>query len=120
VLVFVYFLCSAMRGEIMRQIVEALLDFQFSKMVTPRLAPVVYLIAIAMSALFSFGMMFRMGFWGFLVGTVSFAASVVMWRVMIEVALSVFQIAKYTQETARQGRVAPPPPPQRDPDSVRA
>jgi hypothetical protein len=88
----------------MNSILNALLDLQFTKMVTPKLAPLVYLICIVMSAIMSLGMMVRLGFWGLVVGLLGFVASVVMTRVMIEVALAVFQIAKYTQETARQGR----------------
>ncbi len=88
----------------MNSILNALLDLQFTKMVTPRLAPLVYLICIVMSAIMSLGMMVRLGFWGLVVGLLGFVASVVMTRVMIEVALAVFQIAKYTQESARQGR----------------
>ncbi len=88
----------------MQKIFAALFDFSFKKFVTPQLAGFTFVIAIVVAGVSAL-LMLRMPL-GFIIAPVFFIASVVLARVCIEIALAVFQIARYSAEVARRGRPA--------------
>ncbi len=107
----------------MQEFIHGLFDFSFKKFITPKVAKVVYALAIAGAAVQAL-MLLRFGPFGIIAAPVFFFVTVVAARVFLEVSLAVFQIARYTAEIARRGRgdreveeessaPVPPPPPGR-------
>lgn len=93
----------------------ALFDLSFSEFVTTRLIKLLFMIAIAASALcalvmiiygFSFGGG-TVGFLSLILAPIIFFIDVLLARIWLELIIVVFRIAENTSEIARQGRTTP-------------
>lgn len=87
----------------MQDILASLTDISFSKFVTPKLMRYIYVLGILAAGVQSL-IWLRMGMLGYILAPLSFLLSVVLIRMALEMALAVFQIAKYAGEIARRGR----------------
>lgn len=95
-------------------LIEGLRDFDFRQMLTPRVIPVLYVLAMGFSAMLSIYLVMQgfrdswlMGLlWLFLLGPALFIALVVAARIALEFLVSVFHIALHVEEvTAAAGRI---------------
>lgn len=90
----------------MQELISGLFDFSFKKLITPKLAKIIYItsiggcILVALLTIAASPSLFT-----FLSGIVTCIVGIVVARVSIEVALAIFQIARYTGELARRGRL---------------
>lgn len=87
----------------MQEIIAGLSDLSFRKFVTPKILKYIYILAIAGSALQSL-LWLRLGTVGIIAAPIAFLVSIVFIRMFMEMALALFQIAKYAGEIARRGR----------------
>lgn len=87
----------------MQDIIASLTDISFRKFVTPKLMKYIYVLGILASGAQAL-IWLRMGMIGYIFAPLSFLLSVVMIRMVLEMALALFQVAKYTGEMARRGR----------------
>ncbi|MDA9951069.1 DUF4282 domain-containing protein [Oligoflexaceae bacterium] len=89
----------------MQELLTGLFDFSFKKLITPKLAKVIYVLSIIGSVLTAlFTIAASPSVFTFLSGIVMCIVSIVCARVAIEVSLAIFQIARYTGEMARRTR----------------
>jgi uncharacterized membrane protein YccC len=89
----------------MQELISGLFDFSFKKLITPKLAKVIYALAIIVSVLTAlFTIASSPSVFTFLSGIVVCIVSIICARVGIEVSLAIFQVARYTGELARRGR----------------
>ena len=89
----------------MQEFIEGLFDFSFKKLITPKIAKILYIMAIIGGALQALLVIKTApSVVSFVTAVISFIAVVIFSRVAIECTLAVFQIARYTGEVARRGR----------------
>jgi len=89
----------------MQEFFAGLFDFSFKKLITPKIAKIIYILAIVGAVLQAlFALKASPSFMTFIISIVSFCAIVIISRVSIECTLAIFQIARYTGEVARRGR----------------
>jgi len=87
---------------------STLFDLSFNKFVTPQLVTYIYIISIVSAGITSIFAMKALPL-GFILAPLLFITNIVFIRAGLELVLAVFQIARYSAEIARRGRVDEPP-----------
>lgn len=87
----------------MQELFSALFDLSFRKFVTPQIVKFVYVLCIVTSGVASLSSLALGGIY-YVLAPLAFLGSVVVSRCFLEVALAIFQIARYSAEVARRGR----------------
>lgn len=89
----------------MQDFFSGLFDFSFKKLIAPKIAKILYIMAIVGAVLNSLFLISKAPSpITMIIALVMCIVSIVAARVGIECMLAVFQIARYTGETARRGR----------------
>jgi len=91
----------------MQKFFSTLFDLSFNKFVTPQLVTYIYVISIVSAGITSLFAMKALPL-GFILAPILFITNVVFIRAGLELVLAVFQIARYSAEIARRGRVENP------------
>lgn len=89
----------------MDDLTTTLFDLSFKKFLMPKIAKPLYILGVVTSVVTGLSMM-RGGGLAMLLGPAVAILGIIMSRIVIEVALAVLQIARYSAEVARRGRPA--------------